>query len=254
MNEQVKNYCIILGDNLPFLLGLEIPLRSKHNSILCYYFKNRDNQLCAFPLAGTYYENGDYTITESIRLNRVIPIENIRNDIYELIEVKNVALDRVFADRISEIEVSYILSQRQGAAFFMKQMGFPSECIEEYVNDGTVYLYNGFVKEKITEEKYPKLKRAIDYHSGNVYAVLPDFFDGIDSLLIWNPDNICERFIPMTKDERFGRISMLRCQNSKNTHKQFDIGIMTSNGGVWSIPKEVASMKEYKRNFPKLDD
>lgn len=254
MSEQAKKYCIILTDNLGLLLCRALRLDRKENSILGYYFKNRNDELCVLPLATTYYENGDYIVMESRVPGGVITVDSIKEDIKQWIEVKNAALDKIYADKLLDIEIQHIFSQKKGAILFMEQMGFPSECIEEYVNDGTVYFYDGFFREKITDKNHVELQTIMRHFEGKIYAVVRDHFLNRYCCLSWDPDTQGKRSIPQTKDERFGKISLVGCHLVDKKVEYIDIGIMTTEGGVWSIPEEIASMKEYRHKFCKFDE
>lgn len=245
MKQQPKQYCLIIGDNVDSLVCLIHAAKISGNSLFCYYFKDRDNNICAFPLANAFYKDGDFTITQEIFAAH--PIHIGASFKHQLIEVSNAACDKVFADRIAEIEIRYILSQRQGAVMFMEQIGFPTECIEEYVKDGSIYFYDGFFREKITKINYPEVQALIRHLGDKVYAVVPEHFLNGYCCLSWSPDQ--PKQIPFTKDERFGKISIVRCHFVDKKMELINLGIMTSQCGVWSIPDSIASMKEYRNKL-----
>ena len=132
---------------------------------------------------------------------------------------------------------------------FMRQMGFPEECIEAYIQDGSVYLYDGFHREKITAITHPEIKATIDDLYGEVYAVMLDHFENTYCYLLWNPNTKPNQLTPLTNDNRFGKTSLVRCAFDKSVDEYFYIGVMTNNGGVWAIPNNIASMKCYKYSF-----
>jgi hypothetical protein len=173
---------------------------------------------------------------------------------HQMVEVNNSACDKIFEDRILEINRKYVLSLESVAASFMQQMGFPSECIDEYLRDGSVYLYDGFYREKITENNYPMIKDIIKHLGSKIYAVVPEHFENTYCYLLWNPQRDAKELTPLTQDNRFGKISFLHCAIGNNFKCYDCVGIMTSNGGVWSIPNDIASMKQYNYRFTKNND
>ena len=123
------------------------------------------------------------------------------------------------------------------------------ECIDEYITDGSIYLYDGLYREKITKDNFPEIKSKINELTGYVYAVIPEHFENTYCYLIWNPNNYPDQLTPLTNDNRFGKTSLVRCVIDKYENEYFYVGVMTNAGGVWSIPNEIASMKRYKYKF-----
>ena len=252
MERETSNYCLILEDRLESLIYLVRAAKKGGNSILCYCFCDRDGNQCAFPVASTLYESGDFTVLSELYASSPIYLDkDFKN---QIIYVNNAACDRLFAKKISEIERKYILSSTDVISSFMHQMGFPDECVDEYRKDGTVYLYDGFYREKITENTFPEIKAAIDAFYGDVYAVVSDHFENTYAYLIWNPGKNPNQLTPLTKDKRFGKTSLVRCIFDKHVDEYFYIGLMTSAGGVWSIPNDIASTKHYKYSFESFSD
>ena len=248
MEHKHFNYClVILGENFESLLCRIGEALKEGNSILCYYFCDRDGRQCAFPLADALYESGDFTIIKHLSASSPIYIDDAFE--HKVIQVNNAACDKLFAKKISDIQRRFALASMTVISSFMEQMGFPTECIEEYLNDGSVYLYDGLYREKITENTYPEIKAAIDKLHGDVYAIIPDHFENAYCYLLWNPNNYPDQLTPLTNDYRFGKTSLLRCAVDKYEGEYVYVGVMTNAGGVWAIPNRIASMKRYKYQF-----
>ena len=250
MEHKPFDYCLILGGNLESLLYLERTAKKEGNAVFCYYFYDRNGNQCAFPLASALFENGDFTILRHLFVSRPIIIDSDFEN--QVVQIHNAACDKLFANKISEIERKYMLSPKEIISSFMQQMGFPAECVDEYQNEGTIYLYDGFYREKITKIAFPKIQSAIDNLHGAVYAVILDHFSNTYCYLIWDANVRPKQLTPLTNDNRFGKTSLLRCVIDKaddDRKEYFYIGVMTNAGGVWSVPNDIASMKSYRYKF-----
>ena len=244
------NFCLIKGNNFERDILLRRANSLKGNAILCYKYYDKYSN-CRYSVLGDAVEkNGDYTLLENIADIATDYLELNDSSNYEIIDIENESLNYIFKEHIKNITLEFCISDSEFAAIRMHEIGFPEDKINDFKENGTIYIYEGFNIIPITKETHPELYQRIQekHENQTIYAVIPDQFDDTEYIFLctYRHDDF------RTFVNKSGKVSLMHaiCWKTDGRHDGTMAAIQSCNGGIWSIPyRIVPSLIELLRDY-----